>query len=300
MEKRLKTTFIGNESPFLEVLKKNSDLRVIVCERVSSGTKKYFGSSYDYAKKNNIQIMSPENYFSNPVAADLIIVSGYPKLIPPKVIAHPKTGIINIHQSLLPAYRGRHPLNWAIINGEKYTGITIHHINNKFDGGNIICQEKVSVDKDDTIMDVYNKTVIKGKIMLKKVLNMACTKSFNGIRQGSESASYYPPRSPKDGKIDWNDNAVKIKNLVRALTVPYPGAYFYYKGKKIIIDEAEFTGNCQNEYEAGKPFILKGAVIIKTGKGFLKILKIRNKNLNLHSLISGKTQLNLPHRERQI
>ncbi|MBI4838266.1 MAG: methionyl-tRNA formyltransferase [Nitrospirae bacterium] len=295
----MKTTFIGNESPFLEVLKKNSDLRVIVCERVNNRTKKHFGSSYDYAKKNNVQIILPENYFSDPVAADLIIVSGYPKLIPPKVIAHPEIGIINIHQSLLPAYRGRHPLNWAIINGEKYTGITIHHINKKFDDGNIIWQEKESVEKDDTIMDVYNKTVIKGNKMLKKVLNMACTKSFNGIRQGSESASYYPPRSPKDGKIDWNDNAVKIKNLIRALTVPYPGAYFYYKRKKIIIDEAEVMGNCQNGYDAGEPFILNGAVIIKAGKGSLKILKIRNKNLDLHSLISGKKQLNPPPRERR-
>ncbi len=284
----------------MEVLKKHSNLHIIVCERVNNKTKKHFGSSYDYARKNNIQIISPVNYFSNPVATDLIIVSGYPKLIPPKVIAHPKIGIINIHQSLLPAYRGRHPLNWAIINGEKYTGITIHHINKKFDGGNIICQEKVSVDKDDTIMDVYNKTVAKGNKMLKKVFKMACTKSFNGNRQDSESASYYPPRSPKDGKIDWNNSAVKIKNLIRALTMPYPGAFFNYERKKIIIDKAEIMGNCRNGYEAGKPFILKGAVIIKTGKGSLKILKIRNKNLNLHSLISGKTQLNLPHRERKI
>lgn len=278
--KKYRTTFIGNESPFLDVIKRYSDLHLIVCRRLKGRAKNIFGSSFDYGKKHRIKIVSPEWYFSNPIPTDIIIVSGYPKLIPQRIINHPEIGIINIHQSLLPAYRGRHPLNWAIINGEKYTGITIHHINEKFDAGNIIFQEKVAIEEDDTIMDVYNKTVEVGEKLLKKTLRIADKREFKGYKQNEIISSYFPPRTQKDGKINWHESAVKIRNMIRALIYPYPGAYFYYRGKKLIIEECKVLNKCSRNAEIGRPFSSGSNCIVKTGEGFIKILKVRNKKLS--------------------
>ena len=272
---RYKTTFIGHELPFPEAIKEHSNLHLIVCKRIKCKAKKFFASSFDYAKANGIQIISPQDYFNNPIPTDIIIVFGYPKLIPSRVITHPRIGILNIHQSLLPAYRSRHPLNWAIINAEKYTGVTIHHINGKFDEGDIIFQKRVKIEEEDTIMDVYSKTVEAAKELIRKTLNIVGKKQFKGFKQKERLASYFPPRRPKDGRINWNDSAIKIKNLIRALTEPYPGVYFYYKGKKTIIDEAKVLENCPYSGRIGKPFVFDGNVIVKTGEGFLNILKIR-------------------------
>jgi len=211
---------------------------------------------------------------------DLIIVAGYPKLIPRRIIELPSIGIINIHMSLLPAYRGRHPLNWAIINGEKYAGVTIHHISEKFDEGNIICQDRISIKRYDTIADVYAKAVRKGNSLLGKTFRMIGSRQFKGIKQDRRYASYFPPRTPKDGKINWNEPADKIRNLVRALVDPYPGAFFYYRGKKKIVDEVDILPHIQRcDTKIGKPFLLNGCYTIKTCDGFIKLVKLRNSTM---------------------
>ncbi len=269
-------TFIGNESPFLDVVRRLSNLNLVVCSRPDERTRKYFGSSFDYAKKYGIPVITPERYLKNPVSADIIIVSGFSKLLPKPIIRHPKIGIINIHQSLLPAYRGRHSLNWAIINGEKYTGVSIHHIDGAFDNGNIIFQKKIKISDDDTIMDVYHKTVKEGCRLLRKTFSIINSKKFKGRKQDKSLISYYPPRRPRDGLINWNEPAVKIRNMSRALTEPYPGAYFYHRGSKIVIDKAEVLKKFKYQARVGEIFPAQGSLVVKTGNGYLKILKTRN------------------------
>ncbi|MCX5884679.1 MAG: methionyl-tRNA formyltransferase [Proteobacteria bacterium] len=274
---RVQTTFIGNESPFLDAIQRHSDLKYIVCTKISRKARKFFGSAFNYAKEHNIKIIEPEEFTVHPCPTDLIIVAGYPKLIPRHIINYPRIGIINIHMSLLPAYRGRHPLNWAIINGERQTGVTIHHINEDFDEGNIICQHRIPIKNDDTVMDVYKKAVITGNLLIKRTFDIISLDHFRGIQQDKRFASYYPPRKPKDGKVNWSDTAVKIRNLVRALTEPYPGAYFYYQGGKMIVDEVEVVRLPKHNAEKGKPFLLGGFYTVKTGDEYLKIIKLRNR-----------------------
>jgi len=273
---RVQTIFIGNEAPFLDEIRSHSNLSHIVCTKIRGKARKYFGSAFDYAKKHKIVTIEPTEFLSCPSPTDIIVVAGYPRLIPPHIIKHPRIGIINIHMSLLPEYRGRHPLNWAIINGEKYAGITIHHINEHFDDGNIICQDRIPIKSKDTIMDIHERAVSKGKLLLRKMFDMIGRKKFLGVSQNSRYATYFPPRTPKGGKIDWNEAAVKIKDLVRALVEPYPGAYFYHRGKKVIVDEVEVVRIPMVDAGIGKPFLLEGRYIVKTGKGFLKLSKIRN------------------------
>lgn len=282
LEKRLnlplRTVFVGNESAFLDVITSYSRLETVVCTKNTGKAASFFGSAFAYARRNGIEIAAPEEFIAHPHPTDLIIVAGYPRLIPGHIIKHPSVGIINIHMSLLPAYRGRHPLNWAIINGEKHAGVTIHHLNEKFDEGNIICQERITIKPKDTIMEVHAKAVKKGRTLLKKTFGLIGSKQFRGFRQELRQASYFPPRTPKDSKINWRDPAVKILNLVRALAEPYPGAYFYYKGEKWILDKAELVPDIhRQDVETGKPFLYNACYTIKTGDGFLKLVRFRKR-----------------------
>ena len=155
------TIFIGNESPYLETLDKLSELSKVVCEPIQGTAKRIFGSAHQFAKTKKIETVSPTAFIKNSGKTDIIVVSGYSQRIPLEVIKSSRIATVNIHQSLLPAYRGRHPLNWAIINGETYTGVTIHHLSEGFDEGNVILQKRVEISGNDTVMDIYWKTVKK-------------------------------------------------------------------------------------------------------------------------------------------
>jgi methionyl-tRNA formyltransferase len=277
---KLETVFIGNESPYLEVLNKLSELSKVVCEPIRGASKKIFGSAYQFAKARKIEVVSPAVYIKNPEQADIIVVSGYSKLIPRKVIESSRIATVNIHQSLLPAYRGRHPLNWAIINGEAYTGVTIHHLSEGFDEGNIILQKKVKIFDNNTIMDLYWKTTEKGRELLPPLFRKAKKGDLTGFRQDPKLASYFPPRTPKDGKIDWTESAENVYNLIRALTYPYPGAYFYSHRKKMVIESAQPVREGPPRAKTGVPVFYKGACLVKTGLEFLKITQLRNRSLS--------------------
>ena len=274
------TIFIGNESPYLETLNKLSDLSKVVCEPIQGATRKVFGSAYQFAKEKKIAVVLPSDFIKSPQQTDIIVVSGYPKRIPYKVIESARIATVNIHQSLLPAYRGRHPLNWAIINGETYTGVTIHHINKDFDDGNIILQKRVEILNNDTIMDVYWKAAKTGCKMLHSFFERVRKGNLKGLRQDSKLATYFPPRIPRNGKIDWNESAENVYNLVRALTYPYPGAYFYYQRKKLLVEVAQPVQEGPSGAKIGIPVFFKGACFVKTGSGFLKIKQLRNINLS--------------------
>lgn len=270
---------MGNEPPYLEVIDRYANLKALVTmEMRSRKARACFGSAYTWAKKNGRRIISPDDFYEKPEKSDLYIVSGFSRLIPLCISGVPSIGTINIHQSFLPAYRGRHPLNWVLVNGEKTTGITIHHVNEKFDDGKIIVQQRVRIAPDDTVLDVHWNTVAAGKKLLKQVFSMIGTREFEGFRQDLSRASYFKPRTPGDGKINWNLPADAIRNLVRSLVDPYPGAYFYFQGKKIIVDEVAVSGKAFDQsVKTGLPFTRNGKWYVKTGNGLLEVRAIRNK-----------------------
>ena len=274
---KYKTIFIGNESPYLDSIKECSDLALIVCKPIRGNAKKYFGSSFQYAKKNRIPFSTLLDYIQNPQATDLILVSGCTVKIPLNVIRTARVAAINIHQSLLPAYRGRHPINWAIIRGEKNTGVTLHYLTEQFDEGRIIFQNKVKTNYNDTVMDVHRKTVLKGNKLLRCMFRALKTNGFKSCEQNIKKVTYLPPRTPTDGKINWADTAKNIRNLVRALVYPYPGAYFYYKGLKLIIEKAEVQKFGPKGLSIGQLIFDRKAYMVRTGSGFLIIKKLRNR-----------------------
>jgi UDP-4-amino-4-deoxy-L-arabinose formyltransferase/UDP-glucuronic acid dehydrogenase (UDP-4-keto-hexauronic acid decarboxylating) len=165
---------------------------------------------------------------------DFIFSFYYRNMLGKELLAIPKKGAINLHGSLLPKYRGRCPINWAVLNGEKEAGVTLHYMTEKPDAGDILAQEKFPIGPDDTALDVHQKAAKAAAVLLKKALPKLKKGTLKGIPQDNEKSTYYGGRKPADGVIDFNKSAAEIRNLVRAVTRPYPGAFAFLGEKKYL------------------------------------------------------------------
>ncbi|MCG7848055.1 MAG: methionyl-tRNA formyltransferase, partial [ANME-2 cluster archaeon] len=160
---------------------------------------------------------------------------------PKEIFDIPEFRTINIHPSYLPVYRGQHVVNWAIINGENETGVTIHYIDEGIDTGDIIIQKKVPISYEDTAKTLHDKIYSEAcELVIDVIHSIASGKQIISKKQDDKKATYFHPRVPEDGRIDWNKSGLEIYNLIRGLAKPWPGAYGYIKGKKIIIWSAIF------------------------------------------------------------
>jgi methionyl-tRNA formyltransferase len=149
----------------------------------------------------------------------------YRRMLPPEVLALAKKGAFNMHGSLLPKYRGRAPVNWAILKGERETGATLHEMVAKPDAGRIVDQERVPIGPDDLAVEVFRKVTDAAEIVLKRSLHGLLTGTARLREQDLSKGSYCGARRPEDGRIDWSKSALEIHNLVRAVAPPYPGAF---------------------------------------------------------------------------
>ena len=168
---------------------------------------------------------------------DLMLVLGWYYMIPRSIRDLTKYGAWGIHASLLPKYAGGAPLTWAIINGEKETGVTLFRMDDGVDDGDIIAQKSFKIEYADTIKEVYEKATEESKkILLDTLVNIS---SINFKKQDKEKLQIYPQRKPEDGEIDLSMSAEELYNFVRAQSSPYPGAFIRLKdGKKLIIEKA--------------------------------------------------------------
>lgn len=176
------------------------------------------------------------------VNPDLIIVCGWQQLLSAEILKIPTLETVGFHSSLLPKYRGRAPVNWAIIMGEKETGITMFYMTPEADAGDIITQKSFPILFSDDCNTVYQKSAQAGAGLIKEFLPKIERNEIVRIHNDSRSYPAYPKRSPEDGLIDFKRSALEVYNFVRALTRPYPGAYFINeKGKKVIVWKLEIV-----------------------------------------------------------
>lgn len=150
----------------------------------------------------------------------------------------PGKGCLNLHGSMLPAYRGRAPINWVLVNGEKQTGITLHYMTPNPDDGDIVCQQAIDIETTDTALILNQKMVKEAGKMLDECLPQIKAGTAPRFPQDDSKASYFGRRTPADGEINWQQPAATIVNLVRAVTRPYPGAFTYRGQQKIFIWQA--------------------------------------------------------------
>ena len=244
----MKIVFIGGVKFSYAILEKilNENFSV---EAVFSyhESKNFFYSDYesfdkitDEHKIKHIKVMNindEENIkIINEIQPDIIFVMGWSQLLKDKLLKIPKLGVIGSHPTELPKYRGRAPIPWSIIKELTESALTFFYISPGMDDGDILCQEKFQITLTDDSTSLYQKMTELGKKMISQSLPLLESGNAKRIPQNLEDfIENWPKRTPEDGKIDWSKPAKEIHTLIRASTNPYPGAYSFLLGSKIII-----------------------------------------------------------------
>jgi methionyl-tRNA formyltransferase len=169
---------------------------------------------------------------------DLIFCVGWTQLLRKPILDLPRLGCIGFHASLLPRYRGRAPVNWAIINGETETGNTMMLLDDGVDTGDILAQRRFPIEPDDTCATVYEKVSRSEEEMIREVMPLVHQGRMPRRPQDHSRATVMPKRRPRDGVIDWNRSTRELHDWVRALTHPYPGAFTYLDGTRVRVWKA--------------------------------------------------------------
>ena len=170
---------------------------------------------------------------------DLILSVFYRDLLSDEVLRTARLAALNLHPSLLPAYRGRAPLNWALVNGERETGVTLHHMVAKADAGDIVAQRKIPIEARETALSLYLKIEQAGIEILTEFLPLVETGRAPRSPQDLARSTYFGRRRPEDGRIDWSWPAERIDRLVRAVAPPWPGAFAEIEGRRVVIAQGE-------------------------------------------------------------
>ncbi|QOV63845.1 bifunctional UDP-4-amino-4-deoxy-L-arabinose formyltransferase/UDP-glucuronic acid oxidase ArnA [Kosakonia pseudosacchari] len=208
----------------------------------SANENHFFGSVARIAAERGIPVYAPEDV-NHPLwidrirdlKPDVIFSFYYRNLLCDNILNTARIGAFNLHGSLLPAYRGRAPLNWVLVNGESETGVTLHRMVSRADAGAIIAQQRVAIAENDEALSLHRKLAEAAKGMLASVLPTIKNHTFSETAQDDSKASYYGRRTPEDGRLDWEKPAQTLQNLVRAVSDPWPGAYSFAGTHKFIV-----------------------------------------------------------------
>ncbi len=204
------------------------------------------------------------------LAPDIIFSFYYRNMLKEEILEIPSQGCLNLHGSLLPKYRGRCPINWAIINGEKETAVTLHYMTAKPDDGDIVSQKTVVIDDSDTAKTLNDKMAKATSVLLDDVLADIISGNASRQPQDSSKATYFDGRKPSDGEIDWTKSATEVRNLIRAVTQPYPGAFSFISEDKYMFWSAEIVPG--NKGQAPGTIISTEPLIVACGEDALEIV----------------------------
>lgn len=208
---------------------------------------------------------------------DMFVVAAFGHILPKRILKLPKIGALNIHASLLPKYRGAAPIQWAIINGEKETGVTTMLMDEGLDTGDILFTSKIQISPDDTSATLHNRLANLGADLLIKTLKTIETDNINPIPQDHTIATYAPMLKKKDGHINWEMAADKLEAFIRGMT-PWPGAFTFCKNTRLKIFSSM---PIMMPVDKTPGTVLKGfpdELRIATGKGALSILEIQGES----------------------
>jgi methionyl-tRNA formyltransferase len=260
-----------------ELLRQGAEIALIFTHEDSPGEEIWFESVRELAEQQGIpylttDISAPENVERvRAIAPDFILSFYYRNMIKPVVLEIPKHGALNLHGSYLPRYRGRVPVNWAVINGETETGATLHYMVEKPDAGDIVMQEKAQIAFTDTAQDVFGKVTDAAVTVIARAWPLLREGTAERIPMDLTAGSYFGGRKPADGLINWTKSAVQIYNLIRGVTHPYPGAFTYWEGKKVIIWQA---WPVEGSAKPGS-VVSQSPLLVGTGNGLLEIVALQ-------------------------
>lgn len=239
----------------------------------------WFNSVADVCRDLSLEYVTPENPNTQgwierirTCRPDIIFSFYYRYMISKHILEIPPYGSYNLHGSLLPAYRGRCPVNWVLIKGEEATGVTLHEMVVKPDAGPIVAQAGVRIAPDDTPVSLFAKLEKAAARMLDEILPEIREGRIPKVEQDLDKGSYYGGRKPEDGRIFWEVGAREIYNLIRGVTRPYPGAFGFLQDGKVLFWWASFLEDA--DLKPGEIALLGETALIGTGKGALVPVEI--------------------------
>ena len=236
---------------------------------------------HECADKWGIPVFSPERV-KRPEAVqrlreeapDLIVVAAFGQILSQEILDLPRYGCVNVHASLLPKYRGAAPIQWAVINGEEKSGVTIMQMDAGLDTGDILLQEEIPLSPRETGESLYEKMAHLGGELLVKALPMIEAGTLTPVRQDNDAATYASMLKKEMGNIDWNMLAEKIERLVRGLN-SWPGAYTFMNGKMLKIWGSELTDRAAQGEAGTVAGTDKKSIFVNCGEGVLALSEVQ-------------------------
>ena len=286
---KIKTIFIGTPAfavpSFLALLKSGDFAPVAVITRPDKAAGRGLLARPTPIKaealKHGLPVYQPEDikdFDFSPFAVDLIVLAAYSQIIPDAVIEQPRYGVVNVHGSLLPRYRGAACLQWPIINGDKESGATIMKMDAGLDTGPIIAQRPVPIAADDTAGTLSDKIAALGADLLVPALKDYVGGRIKPWAQNEAEASYAGRIKKEDGRIDWNNSAAYIERFIRAMR-PWPGAFARLEREGARPESVKFIRAGQvldmEKYKAGEIFCFRKQLAVQCGRGALVIEELQ-------------------------
>jgi methionyl-tRNA formyltransferase len=269
------------------LLAQGVDVKLVVTHEDAAGENIWFSSVKSLAIEHGIAVITPADPHDDDTLAklraaapDVLFSFYYRSMLKPVILDLPKRGCYNLHGSLLPKYRGRVPINWAVIHGETESGATLHEMVEKPDAGAIIDQMAVPILPNDTAQEVFGKVLVAAEIVLHRALPSVLAGKAKRTPMDLKAGSYFGGRKAEDGRIVWTQSAAQIHNLVRAVTQPYPGAFTDFAEGRLVI----WRSLLLPQRSVGLPalFVLGEHLVARCGDGGL--LRILSAQLGDHLL----------------
>ena len=272
----------------LEVLeRRGAEVLLVVTHADDPAETIWFASMADAASRRGIPVRTPTDPNAPATVEEIrrlepeaIFSFYYRRLLGRALLDLPRFGAINLHGSLLPKYRGRAPINWALLRGETVTGVTLHHMDERADHGDIVAQRAVPIAVEDTALVLSRKLTAAARDLVSATYPLIVSGRAPRIPQDHAAATQYGRRRPADGLIDWRSSAWQIYNLVRAVTRPFPGAFTFYEGRRVTVWEARPP---RHEGSPGPPGRILGVgaddnLRVATGDGILDVVRLQVEN----------------------
>lgn len=255
------------------------DVKLVITHRDNPNENIWFESVAELAALHGIPVIMPENPNADEIVEqirglnpDFFFSFYYREMLKAPLLAIPSRGALNMHGSLLPKYRGRVPVNWAIIRGETQTGSTLHYMTEKPDNGDIVAQQAVPILPNDTALQVFQKVTVAAEMALNAVLPSLLAGTAKAEKQDLSKGAYFGGRKAEDGVIDWQLSAQDIHNLVRAVAPPYPGATTRLMNKPMRILQTLLT-KCTASGEKPSFYVKENKAYAICGQGVLRIVR---------------------------
>jgi methionyl-tRNA formyltransferase len=263
------------------LLERGDNVVALVTHEDQPGEKIWFQTPAVAARAKGLPVHTPESVntpeWRERLAGwqpDLILSVYYRHMIGTKILALPRLGAWNMHGSLLPKYRGRAPINWAVLHGEPRVGMTLHRMVKNADAGAIVDQEGVAIGPRDTAEQAFRKVLPCARRVLARQIDALLAGTAPETPQDESQATYFGGRKPEDGRIDWNQPTGRIFNLIRAVADPYPGAFTDVGGARLMVWWAEPDSPATRGRRGHPGEVLSAApLVVATGDGALELTR---------------------------